>query len=295
MSGMRRLDGQVAIVTGGAGGIGAATARRLSAEGAGVVVVDIDSSRARSVAESLPGPGAWVGADVSDEAGVERYVDAAVSHFGRVDLHHLNAGIAGSLATLPDLTAGEFDRVMAVNVRGIFLGIRAAFRQYARQDPMPGSSGAIVITASIGSLRGSADLLPYQTSKHAVLGLVHGAAVYGGPLGIRVNAVAPGIVPTELFAATPNAPGGKDDMTRRASTTPLRRAGTPEDIAAVVAFLLSSDAAYLTGEVVSADGGASIVSSVRPSGGAGAWDTAAHDRALYGERARYGEPRSTER
>jgi NAD(P)-dependent dehydrogenase (short-subunit alcohol dehydrogenase family) len=294
MSGTRRLDDQVAIVTGGAGGIGAATARRLSAEGARVVVVDIDSARARAVAESLPGPGAWVDADVSDEASVARYMDAAVSRFGRVDLHHLNAGIAGSLTALPDLAVGEFDRVMAVNVRGVFLGIRAAFRQFARQSAMPGSPGAIVITASIGSLRGSADLLPYQTSKHAVLGLLHGAAVYGGPLGIRVNAVAPGIVPTELFAATPDAPGGKDDMTRRASTTPLRRAGTPDDIAAVVAFLLSADAAYLTGEVVTADGGASIVSSVRPSGGAGAWDTAAHDRALYGELAERPEPRSAQ-
>jgi NAD(P)-dependent dehydrogenase (short-subunit alcohol dehydrogenase family) len=286
MSGLRGLDDQVAIVTGGAGGIGAATARRLSAEGARVVVVDTDEPRARAVAESLPGPGAWVGADVSDEADVDRYLDAALRHFGRVDLHHLNAGIAGSLTAVPDLTAQEFDRVMAVNVRGVFLGIRAAFRQFARQDPVPGSPRAIVITASIGSLRGSADLLAYQTSKHAVLGLLHGAAVYGGPLGIRVNAVAPGIVPTELFAATPDAPGGRDDMTRRASTTPLRRAGTPEDIAAVVAFLLSADAAYLTGEVVSADGGASIVSSVRPSGGAGAWDTAAHDQALYGEATR---------
>jgi NAD(P)-dependent dehydrogenase (short-subunit alcohol dehydrogenase family) len=283
MSGPGRLEDQVAIVTGGAGGLGAATARRLSAEGARVVVVDTDEPRARAVAESLRGPGAWVGADVSDETGVARYLDAAVSRFGRVDLHHLNAGIAGSLTALPDLTVEEFDRVMTVNVRGVFLGIRAAFRQFARQDPVPGRPGAIVITASIGSLRGSADLLPYQTSKHAVLGLLHGAAVYGGPLGIRVNAVAPGIVPTELFAATPDAPGGRDDMTRRASTTPLRRAGTPEDIAAVVAFLLSADAAYLTGEVVSADGGASIVSSVRPSGGAGAWDTAAHDQALYGE------------
>jgi NAD(P)-dependent dehydrogenase (short-subunit alcohol dehydrogenase family) len=294
MSGTRRLDDQVAIVTGGAGGIGAATARRLSAEGARVVVVDTDSPGARAVAESLPGPGGWVDADVSDEASVARYMDAAVSRFGRVDLHHLNAGIAGSLAALPDLAVGEFDRVMAVNVRGVFLGIRAAFRQFARQDAMPGSQGAIVITASIGSLRGSADLLPYQTSKHAVLGLLHGAAVYGGPLGIRVNAVAPGIVPTELFAATPDAPGGKDDMTRRASTTPLRRAGTPDDIASVVAFLLSSDAAYLTGEVVSVDGGASIVSSVRPSGGAGAWDTAAHDQALYGELAERPELRSAQ-
>jgi NAD(P)-dependent dehydrogenase (short-subunit alcohol dehydrogenase family) len=290
MAGLRGLAGRVAIVTGGGGGIGAATARRLSDEGAQVVVVDIDETRAREIARSLPGASAWVGADVSDEADVARYLEVAVSHFGRVDLHHLNAGIAGPLTALPELTAEEFDRVMAVNVRGVFLGVRAAFRQFAAQDAeregVAADPGAIVITASIGSLRGSADLLPYQTSKHAVLGLLHGAAVYGGPLGIRVNAVAPGIVPTDLFAATPDAPGGKDDMTRRASTTPLRRAGTGEDIAGVVAFLLSADAAYMTGQVVSADGGASIVSTVRPSGGAGAWDTKAHDSALYGREGR---------
>ncbi len=289
MAGLRGLAGRAAIVTGGGGGIGAATARRLSAEGVRVVVADIDEQRAREVAQSLAEPSAWVRADVAVEADVARYVDVAVSHFGRVDLHHLNAGIAGSLTALPDLTTDEFDRVMAVNVRGVFLGIRAAFRQFAAQasgQDGAADGGAIVITASIGSLRGSADLLPYQTSKHAVLGLLHGAAVYGGPLGIRVNAVAPGIVPTDLFAATPDAPGGKADMTRRASTTPLRRAGTADDIAAVVAFLLSADAAYMTGQVVSADGGASIVSSVRPSGGAGAWDTDAHDRALYGKRIR---------
>jgi NAD(P)-dependent dehydrogenase (short-subunit alcohol dehydrogenase family) len=290
MAGLRGLAGRVAIVTGGGGGIGAATARRLSDEGVQVVVVDTDEPRAREVSQSLPGPSAWVRADVSDEADVARYLDVAVSHFGRVDLHHLNAGIAGSLTPLPRLTAEEFDRVMAVNVRGVFLGIRAAFRQFAAQDSEQGrvaaGPGAIVITASIGSLRGSADLLPYQTSKHAVLGLLHGAAVYGGPLGIRVNAVAPGIVPTDLFAATPDAPGGKDDMTRRAATTPLRRAGTGDDIASVVAFLLSADAAYMTGEVVSVDGGASIVSTVRPSGGAGAWDTRAHDKVLYGSERR---------
>jgi NAD(P)-dependent dehydrogenase (short-subunit alcohol dehydrogenase family) len=279
MAGLRGLAGRVAVVTGAAGGIGSATARRLSAEGVRVVAVDVNEEGARALAESLPQPSVWVGADVADEAGVARYVDAAVSRFGHIDFHHLNAGIAGSLAPLPGLTAEDFDRVMAVNVRGVFLGIREAFRQFAAQA---GTPGAVVITASIGSLRGSADLLPYQTSKHAVLGILHGAAVYGGPLGIRVNAVAPGIVPTELFAATPDVPGGRDDMRRRASTTPLRRAGTGEDVAAVVAFLLSEDAAYITGEVISADGGASIVSSVRPSGGAGAWDTASHDAALYG-------------
>jgi NAD(P)-dependent dehydrogenase (short-subunit alcohol dehydrogenase family) len=275
---MRGLAGKVAVVTGAAGGIGAATARRLAGEGVHVVAVDLDGDRLQQVVDSLATEGSAMVADVSAEPGVDAYVTAAVSRFGRIDLHHLNAGISGSFATLPELPAEEFDRVMAVNVRGVFLGVRAAFRQYAAQ----GGAGNIVLTGSIGSLRGSADLLAYQTSKHAVLGILRGAAMYGGPLGVRVNAIAPGIVPTDLFAATPKAAGGKDDMSRRASSTPLRRAGTGDDIAGVVAFLLSDDAAYMTGEVVSVDGGASIVSTVRPSGGAGAWDFAGYDRGLYG-------------
>jgi NAD(P)-dependent dehydrogenase (short-subunit alcohol dehydrogenase family) len=191
-----------------------------------------------------------------------------------VDLHHLNAGIPGSPGALPDLDADGFDRVMAVNVRGIFLGLRGAFRLYRSA----GSAGSVVLTASIASLRGSADLIAYQTSKHAVLGLLHGAAMYGGPLGIRVNAVAPGIVPTDLFSAS-----GRDDMVSRAASAPLRRAGTPDEIASVVAFLLSQESSYMTGETVSVDGGSAIVSTVRRSGGAGAWDFAALDRETYSE------------
>ncbi|WP_213451902.1 SDR family NAD(P)-dependent oxidoreductase [Rhizomonospora bruguierae] len=277
---MRGLAGKVAVVTGAAGGIGAATVRRLAEEGAHVVAVDLDDDGLRATIDGLPTEAIRVRADVSTEDGVAAYLEAAIERFGRVDLHHLNAGIPGSFATLPDLTAAEFDRVMAVNVRGVFLGARAAFQRYAAQ----GGGGSIVITGSIGSLRGSADLLAYQTSKHAVLGILRGAAMYGGPLGVRVNAVAPGIVPTELFAGSPDVAGGRDDMSRRASSTPLRRAGTGDEVAGVVAFLFSDDAAYMTGEVVSVDGGASIVSTVRPSGGAGAWDFPAYDRALYGER-----------
>ncbi len=271
------LSGQVAVVTGGAGGLGSAAALRLSQEGCRVVVVDRDGDGARSVAAGLPGDSIWLEADVAAEDEVSGYVRHAAEHFGRVDLHLLNAGIPGTIAALPDVTASEFDEVMAVNVRGVFLGLRAAFRQYQRQ----GSAGSIVITASIASLRGSADLIAYQTSKHAVLGLLRGAAMYGGPIGIRVNAVAPGIVPTNLFPAGGTSPGGRDDMRQRATTAPLRRAGTAAEIAAVTAFLLSSESAFMTGEVVSADGGAAIVSSVRPSGGAGAWDVAAYDAATY--------------
>ncbi len=270
------LAGKVAIVTGGAGGLGSASARRLSAEGCRVVVVDRDGDGARAVAESLPGESAWVAADVSREEEVDEYLGVAARSFGKIDFHHLNAGIPGTPGGFPDLHVAEFDRVMAVNVRGVFLGLRGAFRRYREQ----GTAGTVVLTASIASLRGSADLIAYQTSKHAVLGLLRGAAMYGGPLGIRVNAVAPGIIPTNLFPAG-GSPGGRDDMRQRAATTPLRRPGTPEEIASVVAFLLSEESAYMTGEVVSADGGAAIMSTVRPSGGAGAWDFASLDRRTY--------------
>lgn len=280
------LEGKVAVVTGGAGGLGAASALRLSREGCRVAVVDLDEDGARKVAESLPGEAIAVRADVAVEEDVQRYLRDATEAFGRVDLHHLNAGIPGSVGALPDLAAEEFDRVMAVNVRGIFLGLRGAFRLFRSQAPVAEQSpGSVVLTASIASLRGSADLIAYQTSKHAVLGLLRGAAMYGGPLGVRVNAVAPGIVPTTLFASAPGlASTGREDMIRRAASAPLRRAGTPDEIASVVAFLLSDEASYMAGEVVSVDGGSAIMSTVRDSGGAGAWDFTALDERTYGPR-----------
>ena len=276
--GQRHFEGSVVVVTGAASGLGKASAERLASEGAHVVGVDISGSSLRDVVGSLPTRSLAVEGDIGDQEAVERYMAAAVEAFGRVDLYHLNAGIFGSLAPLPDVTAEEFDSVLRVNLRGQFLGLRAAFRQYRAQ----GGGGAIVLTASIASLTGSADLIAYQASKHGVVGLIRGAAVYGGPLGIRVNGVAPGIVPTELFARAGAAVGGKGDMEHRASTTPLRRAGTAQEIATVVSFLLGDGSSYMTGQVVSADGGATAVNTVRPSGGAGAWDTRKLDATLYG-------------
>jgi NAD(P)-dependent dehydrogenase (short-subunit alcohol dehydrogenase family) len=266
------LEGKVAIVTGGTGGIGSAVVSRLSAAGAKLVIVDIDGARAEAAAAALPGEAIGVAADVSTEAGVEAYMAAALQTYGAADLHHLNAGIAGKPHTqLIDAEVDEWDAVMAVNLRGPFLGTRAALRHFIAT----GTTGSIVITASIASLRGAADLLAYTTSKHGVTGLVHGAAVYAGPIGVRVNAVAPGIVPTPIFGEA-----GIQDMKKRASTSPLRRAGEPDEVASAVAYLLSDDASYITGAVLSVDGGASVQNTNRWGGGAGLWDTAPVDAVI---------------
>jgi NAD(P)-dependent dehydrogenase (short-subunit alcohol dehydrogenase family) len=256
------LDGKVALVTGGASGIGAAVVDRLAAEGVSVVVVDRNRQAAEEQIASLPCPGLAVVADISLEEDNDRAVAAAADRFGRVDLHFLNAGIPGSLAPFEELTAADFDEVIAVNLRGTFLGLRAAFRQYAAQ----GSGGSIVITSSICGVSGSDDLVPYHASKHGLIGLMRSAAVHGGGRGVRVNAVAPGVILTPLLTAAGAGPGGVGDAERRAMIAPQRRAGTTEEVADLVTFLLSDQAGFLTGDVISIDGGATAMNPVRPSG-----------------------------
>jgi NAD(P)-dependent dehydrogenase (short-subunit alcohol dehydrogenase family) len=251
------FQGQVAIVTGGAGGIGSAVARRLLRDGASVALVDVNTSRFDALKAELDGGSSRVlalGADVAQESDVQSYVRGALDHFGRLDLFFNNAGIEGKLVNIVDCDAAEFDRVMAVNVRGVFLGLREVLRAFRQQ----GTGGAIVNTASIAGLRGAAGVAPYIASKHAVIGLTRTAALESAGFGVRVNAIAPGYIDTRMIQAlnearSPgNAQAAREAMIAR---VPLRRYGSPDEVANVVVWLLSKEASYITGSVHVVDAG----------------------------------------
>jgi NAD(P)-dependent dehydrogenase (short-subunit alcohol dehydrogenase family) len=257
------LADKVAVVTGAAGGIGEGTARRLAEEGARVVVVDIQAERAQAVADSLGDSAIAVDADVSLESGVEQYTSAALERFGRIDLYHLNAGISGSFAPFAEVTTEDWDRTIAVDLTSVFLGLRAALRQFEAQ----GSGGAIVTTSSMAGLQGSDALVPYTAAKHGVIGLTRCAALAGAPFGVRVNCVAPGMILTPLWDDFVRAIGEENaEAARRVlegAAIPAGRFGTPEEAGALVAFLLSEDASYVSGDILPLAGGANADNFVR--------------------------------
>jgi 3alpha(or 20beta)-hydroxysteroid dehydrogenase len=247
-----RFARKVAVVTGAAAGFGRAVAGRLAAEGALLVLVDRAAEPLAEAAASITGA-APVVADVSLEADVDSYVQTAVAQHGRIDLFFNNAGIEGRLAPMTELSVEEFDRVLAVNCRGVFLGLRAVLRVMKEQN-----SGSIVNTASMAGIRGSATFAPYVASKHAVVGLTRSAALEGAPYGIRVNAVAPGHIDTRMgrdLAAQIN-PGDPDSVFRQtAARVPLgHRYGTADEVANMVAWLLSDEASYVSGATHLIDG-----------------------------------------
>jgi 3alpha(or 20beta)-hydroxysteroid dehydrogenase len=248
------MDRKAVVITGGAGGIGRATARVLAAEGARLLLVDRDEAGLREIADELAGGGAEVRtrtADVTSGEDVRGYVAEAVEAFGRIDVFFNNAGIIGSIGPLVELSEDDFDRVMAINARGVFLGLRHVLPVMVQQR-----SGSVINTGSLSSERGLPGTAAYNAAKHAVLGLTRSAAAEVAHLGIRVNAVLPGMIDTPMLAEVTS--GFADAAGARAAAeavSPQGRLGQPEEIAAVVAFLASDAASLVNGVGWPVDGG----------------------------------------
>lgn len=251
-----RFAGKVAVVTGAASGIGEATALRLAAEGAAVGVVDLPGSRGADTVAAIEAAGgtAWfLPADVSVAGQVTGAFDEAARRGGSLDLVYNNAGFNGPQALTHEYPEDAFDRVLAVNVKAVWLGIKAAVPHMLEQG-----GGAIVSTASTASFVAYGQMVAYNTSKHAVLGITKTAAVDYADIPIRVNAVCPAAIDTPMVRDTEKRISPDDpDIAHRAlaEMQPLNRHGQPDEVAAAVSFLLSDDAGYVTGTGYMVDGG----------------------------------------
>jgi 3alpha(or 20beta)-hydroxysteroid dehydrogenase len=248
-----RFAGRVVMVTGAAGGIGQASVRRFLDEGARVVAVDLERSRLEEL-RSLGGDALHpVVADVTRGEEVRRAVAEGAERFGGIDALFNNAGIEGVVATLDLYPEDVFDRVLAVNVRGVFLGIKHVVPELRRRG-----GGVIVNTASVAGLIGEPSIPAYVASKHAVVGLTRSAAIAFGPENIRVNAVCPAPIETRMMRSLESGLSPDDPQTVKKlleERIPQGRYGTPEEVSAVVTFLCSDDARYVNGGIYSVDGG----------------------------------------
>lgn len=245
---------KVAIVTGGSGGIGSATVRKFLAAGAKVLLVDRLQKDIDLALKHLDSPLVrGFAADVSKSDQVEACFKAANEHFGGIDIVFANAGIEGAVKPILDYPEAEFDRVLAVNVKGAFLAIKNAIPFLQRRG-----GGSIIVTSSVAGLIGSPGMAAYITSKHAVLGLVKTAAIELGPMNIRVNAIAPGPIDNRMMRSLEeqSSPGhGEAVKAAFTAQTPLGRYGTNDEIAEMALFLASNRSSNSTGAVFLSDGG----------------------------------------
>ena len=251
-----RLADKVAVITGGAGGIGRGAAQLFAAEGANVLIADLTE-------DALDGALREIGsnrvsacvADVTKAEDNRRMFEVATERYGGVDIFLANAGIEGVVAPIAEAREEDFDRVIAVNVKGVWLGLKYAIPAMTARN-----GGSIVITSSVAGITPTPGIASYGASKHAVIGLMRAAAREGAPMNIRVNTVNPAPVDTRMMRSleasmSPDDPEGARE--RIASTIPLGRYAQPEDIAKVMLFLASDDAAFVTGGIYKADGGSS--------------------------------------
>ena len=277
-----RLDGKVAVITGGGNGIGRATTLRFLAEGASVVVADLNEDSGRETLDLAAKAGAaarvrFVRTDVAREDQVAAAVERATREFGRLDVMFNNAGVAGAFGPITHIDADDWDYTFAVLVKGVFLGMKHAARALKAQ----GGGGAIISTASIAGLSGGDGPQAYSAAKAAVINLTRAVAIELAPQRIRVNAICPGAILTPLLHR------GNEDAMRPLleKFQPWPDAGLPEHIAAAALFLASDDATFVTGEALVVDGGASAAGSnaINNLGGSYGQAAAGVDRGTTGQ------------
>jgi NAD(P)-dependent dehydrogenase (short-subunit alcohol dehydrogenase family) len=253
---MGKLDGKVAVITGGASGIGDATVRLFVQEGCRVVIADVQDDRGARLAEELGKSASYLHADVSQEAHVSGAIAQAVSRFGRLDCLFNNAGAGGVAGPIEEIPADGFDRTMGVLLRGVFLGMKHAAPIMKRQGGV-----SIISTASVAGLQAGYGPHVYSAAKAAVVHLTRSVAMELGESGVRVNCICPGGIATPIFGSALGLAGPEADRiaelmkTLLATRQPIQRAGLPEDIARAALWLASEESSFVNGHALIVDGG----------------------------------------
>jgi len=260
---MGRIEGKVAVITGGASGIGEATVRRFCEEGARVVIADIQEDKGKALAEELGQVARFARVDVTEEDQVAAAIALAVQDFGRLDVMYNNAGIVGTLGSLLETSADQWRKTIDILLNGVFLGIKQAALVM-----VPQGSGVILSTASTAGIMGGLGPHAYTAAKHGVVGLTKSAASELSSKHVRVNAIAPGPMATPMIASVVSRSPGPSDMDTVQKSlqldSPLGVAGQPRDIANAALYLASDDASQVTGHTLVVDAG--VTTGAGPSG-----------------------------